>query len=111
MIEDIHSYFLYFLAAWLTALIALLFGAYAGPGAPHIKGGIVPNLLIYLQVWVIVALSKLAFGYFGYLMQWRPTIQAIYPEFAFPLLLGAYLARILLRIQAQKTALKRTVQP
>jgi hypothetical protein len=102
VIEEFQSYLLFFLGAWWIALIALVAGAFGGRHSQRLVASPLVMLIIFIQVWVVVALAKLAFGYVGYLMELGKNVQAIYPEFVMPLAAGIYLARQLLRLDAQK---------
>jgi len=102
VIEQIQSYLLFFLAVWWIALIALVAGAFGGRHSQRLVASPLVMVIIYVQVWVVVGLSKLAFGYLGYMMQLSKNVQVIYPEFVMPLAAGIYVARQLLRLDAQK---------
>lgn len=102
MIEEFQSYLLFFLGAWWIALIALVAGAFGGRHSQRLVASPLVMLIIFIQVWIVVALAKLAFGYVGYLMELGKNVQAIYPEFVLPLAAGIYVARQLLRLDAQK---------
>ncbi len=104
MFDEIQSYILFFLGTWWIALIALIGGAIGGRHSKRYFPALPNMLIVFVEVWVIVAVAKLAFGYVGYMMQLRETVQIIYPEFAMPLFAGAYAARQLLKLDAQKTA-------
>jgi hypothetical protein len=102
VIEEIQSYLLFFLAAWWIALIALVAGAFGGRYSQRLVASPLIMVTIFIQVWIVVGLAKLAFGYVGYLMELSKNVQAIYPEFVMPLAAGIYVARQLLRLDAQK---------
>jgi hypothetical protein len=108
VIEQIQSYLLFFLAVWWIALIALVAGAFGGRHSQRLVASPLVMVIIYVQVWVVVGLSKLAFGYLGYMMQLSKNVQVIYPEFVMPLAAGIYVARQLLRLDAQKHGRLRT---
>lgn len=106
------EHFLYFFAgSWLLALIALLAGKYAGQSTRLVTMSAGGYAAIYLRVWLITALAKLAFGYLGYLLQLRDTIQTIYPEFVLPVAAGAYAARQLIKLHARNAPIPLSALP
>lgn len=107
MFEEMQSYLLFFLGTWWIALIALVAGAFGGRASKRYVADPLNMVIVFVQVWIVVALAKLAFGYVGYLLQFSKNVQTIYPEFVMPLAAGAYVARQLLKLHAQKKSGRR----
>jgi hypothetical protein len=105
--EEMQSYLLFFLGTWWIALIALVAGAFGGRASKRYVADPLNMVIIFVQVWIVVGLAKLAFGYVGYLLQFSKNVQTIYPEFVMPLAAGAYVARQLLKLHAQKKSGRR----
>ncbi len=99
MFDTIRSYVLFSLGTWWIALIG---GAIGGRSSKRYFPALPNMLIVFVEEWVIVALAELAFGYVGYMLQLRETIQIIYPEVVIPLLVGTYAARQLLKLDTQK---------
>lgn len=99
----IEILFYKFIATWLLGLIALIAGRYIGRGHIKFPTGMGRVALIYLQVWTVTFIGKLAFGFLGHALQWEEATQIGFAEFLLPVAAAAYFARQLLLLEMRHT--------
>lgn len=92
-----------FSATWLAGLIALFAGRYIGRDHVKLPSGMWRIALMYLQVWAVTFIGKLAFGFLGHTLQWDEATQIGFAEFLLPIATGAYFARQLLLLEMRRT--------
>jgi hypothetical protein len=92
-----EKWFYAFIQAWAIGLIALIVGRYVGRGNVKMPPGIWRIFLVFLMVWTVTYIGKLAFSFLGHTLQWSESAQTGFAEFLLPLAAGAYFARQVLR--------------
>ncbi|MCX7183832.1 MAG: hypothetical protein NTW90_01090 [Nitrosospira sp.] len=98
----IEILFYNFIEAWMLGLIAFIAGRYVGQGHVKLPTGMGRIFLMYLQVWAVTFVGKVAFGFLGHSLQWEESTQSGFAEFLLPIAVGAYFARQLLLLAMQR---------
>jgi hypothetical protein len=91
-----------FFQTWLLGLVALLIGGYAGRQRKQMPLFFGPKVVIYLEVWAVTFLAKVAFEYLRHLLWFNEHIQNGFAEFLLPIVAGSFYAHhTLLRISIE----------
>lgn len=98
----VEAIFYKFVADWVPAVLAFIFGRYAFPGKARAPDGWVLRTSLFLSVWVVVFIASLLLG-----TVWRefqlPASGLYTPDFWAPVLIGAAICRLLLERLQRRT--------